>query len=177
MSSATRQLPPTAWWEHVVRQYEARQAVAPGWLELPSYIRLLRQVAESPYAALVRPWLFCDLLVIARDGDGPPSAAGDSVQVFPDRRVRIVLLRGGTASTRPPAQPRVGVPIEQKQGEAVVQQVPVESVECAYEDAWPQLQAQLGKLLGRAAPNRPLQPSGAARFLAWVRSWFGGPGG
>jgi hypothetical protein len=130
MSSAARQLPPTEWWEHLVRQYEARQAVATGWLELPSYVRLLRQVAESPYAALVRPWQFCDLLVVARDGDGPPLAGSDSVQVIPGRRVQMVLLRGGTASSRPLAQPRVGVPIEQKQGEAVVQQVPVESVEC-----------------------------------------------
>jgi hypothetical protein len=156
MSSAAGQLPPTEWWEHVVRQYEARQAGTPGWLELPSYIRLLRQIAESPYAALVRPWLFCDLLVIARDGEGPPLAGSDSVQVIPGRRVQIVLLRGGTISRYPPSQPRVGVPIEQKQGEAVVQQVPVESVECEYEDAWPQLVAQLGKLLGRTAPYWPL---------------------
>jgi hypothetical protein len=119
--------PPSDWWDRLIRHYEARQAVVTGWPELPDYIEMLRQVAASPYAALIRPWQFLDLLVLARDGDGPPRATTDTVQVAPGRQVQIARMRGNAAK-----------------------QVTVEQVTCGYSDAWQYLETHLRKLLNRA---------------------------
>jgi hypothetical protein len=126
----------TDWWDGLIRRYEARQAVVTGWPELPDYLRMLRKIAASPYATLVRPWQFLDLLVLARAGDGPPRATTDTVQVAPGRQVQIARMRGDTAK-----------------------QVTVEQITCEYSDAWQHLEAQLRKLFNRAeqaaAPDRP----------------------
>jgi hypothetical protein len=129
MSPPESLLPAPDWWDRLIRYYEARQAGVTGWPELPDYIRLLRQVAASPYATLVRPWQFLDLLVLARDGDGPPRATTDTVQVAPGRQVQIARMRGNPAK-----------------------QVTVEQVTCGYSDAWQHLQVQLSRLLNDVEP-------------------------
>jgi hypothetical protein len=124
MSASEHFLPATAWWDELIRHYEARQAVVTGWPELPAYIHLLRQMAASPYAGVVRPWRMLDLLVLAREAGGPPRASSDTIQVAPRRELQIVRMQGGMA-----------------------RQLPVAQATSNYRDAWRHLERELHKLV------------------------------
>ncbi len=126
MNGTGHLLPTTAWWEEMIRHYEARQGRIIGWPELPDYIRLLQLIAASPYAVMVRPWRMLDLLVLARDADGPPRATSDTIQVAPRRELQIVRMQGGPD-----------------------RQLPVKRVTCGYREAWRHLESELHKLVNR----------------------------